>query len=190
MMVILLGKLVYADISNADVEKFINNISTEFNRISKIKNDKQKNKEYNSFAEQIVDSQWIARFIMGNHWKELDSKQQTEFHNLYKEYLILNYMSKLQNYNMGLRIENINKQKSTVYMVKCNTKDENNKNIEVNFRLSVKKDNTLLITDIIPEGISFIGRHRTEIDTAINKLKFDGFMKDLKNKINNLKNGK
>ena len=52
--------------------------------------------------------------------------------------------------------------------------------------LLLERDNNLYITDIIPEGISFISSQRTEIDSALTQKGYDEFIEDLKSKIKNI----
>ncbi len=173
------------NIANKDVENFIKNMSIQSQTIlsnSKL-SEKQKEAEYKKFTENIVDSDWVARFILGNQWKNLTQDQRKEFQILYKEYLLENYMPKLKDYNKDLQINKIVKQKDTVYMVYTTTKDMNNRDVNVNFRVIVK-DNELYITDIIPEGISFISSQRSDINSAISQSGYDNFIKQLKEKIN------
>ena len=85
----LLNSLANATVSEKDVEKFVQNIGVQSQKIlsdSKL-SDRQKEVDYKKFAESIVDSNWVARFILGSHWKELAPAQKDEFLNLYKEYL-------------------------------------------------------------------------------------------------------
>ena len=171
-------------ITDKDVENFIVNMG---NQSQTILNDskltaKQKDIEYKKFTENIVDSNWVARFILGSHWKNLTSEQKKEFQELYKEYLLENYIPKLKDYNKDLEISKIIKQKDTVYMVYSKTKDLNNREINVNFRVIVKNNN-LYITDIIPEGISFISSQRSDVNGSISQNGYDNFIKQLKEKI-------
>lgn len=181
----LVSNFANAVVSEKDVENFIKNMGTQSQEIlnnSKL-NEKQKEAEYKKFAESIVDSNWVARFILGNHWRELTPAQRDEFQNLYKEYLLGNYMPKLKDYNKDLNIEKIVKQKEKVYMVSTKTKDINDRVVNVNFRV-IEKNDKLYITDIIPEGISFIGSQRSDINSSINTNGYDKFIKQLKDKIN------
>ena len=180
---VLVLNTVSASVNDTDIKNFVNNINVEFNKISNDKstNQKQKKQKFNSFTSTIIDTDWMSKFILGKHYKELNDTQRKDFNVDYKKYLISNYMAKLQDFNMNLEVKNITQKKENAYLVNCITKDQNGKNIIVDFRLSVKNDKIYII-DIIPEGISFIGSQRTEIDTAISQLGFDKFMKDLKNK--------
>ena len=172
-------------ITNKDVENFIKNMGNQSQEIlnNPKLSEQQKETEYRKFTENIVDSNWVARFILGNHWKELTNNQRTEFQTLYKEYLLENYMPKLKDYNKDLEVNKIVKQKDTVYMVYTITKDTNDRDINVNFRVIVKNNN-LYITDIIPEGISFISSQRSDINSALSQNGYEKFIEQLKQKIN------
>jgi len=173
-----------AAITKKNVEEFVQNMAIRSQNIlnsSKL-TEQEKTLEYKKFTEGIVDSNWVARFILGNHWRELTADQQKEFQNLYKEYLLDNYMPKLKDYNKDLHIEKIVKQKEKTYMVSTRTKDMNNRIVNVDFRV-IEKNSNLYITDIIPEGISFIGSQRSDINSAINKNGYEKFIEQLKSKI-------
>ena len=174
-------------ITEKDVKEVIERMETSFNSI--MKNDKlnqeEKNQEYKKLTSDLVDSQWIAKFILGTHWRELKPAQRKEFHDLYKEYLISNYMPKLQDFNQDLTVDKVKKQRKDLYMAYCTTKDLKNRDIKVEFRV-IERDNNLYITDIIPEGISFISSQRTEIDSALTQKGYDEFIEDLKSKIKNI----
>lgn len=169
---------------NDNIKKFVDNMSKTSISILNNKNatDKQKESEYKIFAESIVDCDWVARFILGSYWREIDDVKRNNFKTLYKEYLLENYIPKLRDYNRDIEIITINKQKETVFMVSTKTRDRSNREINVDFRI-VKKPEGLFITDIIPEGISFIGNQRTDVNYAISKDGFDKFMEELKKKI-------
>lgn len=172
------------NITDKDIENFIKNMGTQSQEIlnNKKLSDKQKENEYKSFTEKIVDCDWVARFILGSNWKTLNENQKNEFKLLYKEYLLSNYIPKLKDYNKSLNIEKVIKQKDTVYMVYTTTKDSTDRNINVNFRVIVKNNN-FYITDIIPEGISFISSQRSDVNNSISQNGYENFIQQLKSKI-------
>ncbi len=182
----LINSFANAAVTENDVEKFVKNMGTQSQKIlndSKL-SEKQKELDYRKFTENIVDSNWVARFILGNHWRDLTPAQREEFQNLYREYLLENYMPKLKDYNKDLNIEKIVKQKEKVYMVSTKTKDINDRIINVDFRV-IEKNGELYITDIIPEGISFIGSQRSDVNSSINQSGYKKFIERLKTKIGN-----
>ena len=173
------------EFTEKDIKNFITNMGSESQKIlnNKKLSNKQTEEEYKIFSNNIVDSEWVARFILGNNWRDLNSEQQKEFETLYKQYLLSNYMPKLKDYNTNLKIIKVTKQKDTVYMADTITKDKNNRDVNVTFRLGIRNDR-IYITDIIPEGISFIGNQRSDIGYTISQIGYDKFIEQLKVKIN------
>lgn len=184
-IVLVLGNVAKASsLSDKDVRGFLSNMSKKSQEIlndSKLSSAK-KEMEYKKFTEDIVDAKWVSRFILGAHWKEITSEQRANFQDLYKEYLLENYMPKLQDYNKDIVVLKVEKQRDKVFMAQTKTKDPNNKDINVNFRI-IENEGKLYITDIIPEGISFIGSQRSDVDNAITQKGYDNFIKELKGKI-------
>ncbi len=171
---------------DVEIKTFISQITKTTEEILNDKSltEEQQEVKFNDFASGIVDSKWISRFILGANWKTLTPEQQNEFETLYKEYLLKNYISSLKDYNTNLYVYKINSTRKNIYMVHTKTKDTRGKLIDVIFRLT-SKDNKFYITDIIPEGISFISNQRTEVDSSISANGFDGFMEELKKRLNN-----
>lgn len=173
-------------ITENDVETFITNMSTKSNSIlnNTETTDIQKEIEYKNFTGEIVDSDYVARFILATNWRTLTVEQQQEFQTLYKEYLMENYIPKLKDYNQDLTVNKIEKLRDKVYIAQTTTKDKDGRLVNVNFRV-IEKNGELYIIDIIPEGISFISSQRTDVNNSISKNGYNGFIKELKSKIKN-----
>lgn len=182
---IFFGGTLFAGVKNArDVENFIRNMSVQSQSVlnNTNLNEIQREKEYEKFSASIVDTEWVARFILGKTWRTLTEEQQDRFIKLYTEYILKNYMPKLKDYNSDIVVTKVVEQRENVFMVSTETKDEKNRLINVDFRI-IERNNKLYITDIIPEGVSFIGNQRTDVGASINKLGFEGFMKELQLKL-------
>ena len=110
---VLVLNTVSASVNDTDIKNFVNNLNVEFNKISNDKstNQKQKKQKFNSFTSTIIDTDWMSKFILGKHYKSLNDSQRKDFNVDYKKYLISNYMSKLQDFNMNLEVKNITKKK-------------------------------------------------------------------------------
>jgi ABC-type transporter MlaC component len=172
------------DFTEKDIRDFITNVGTESQKIlnDKSLSPKQVDQKYKEFSDRVVDSEWVARFILGTYWNQINNDQRKEFQELYREFLLENYMPKLKDYNTNLKITKITKQRDTVYMVDTITKDKNNTDVNVRFRIGIRKDN-IYITDIIPEGVSFIGNQRSDVGYSISKDGYNMFIEQLRTKI-------
>ncbi len=173
-----------AELNNTDVENFINDMSkTSQSILNNTSLSEQKKKDdYKDFTDRIVDSDWVAKFVLGVYWKQINQEQQAEFLKLYKDYLLDNYMPKLKDYNKDIYIKKIESPRQYVYIVSTRTKDKTDRDINVDFRL-IEKDGKLFIIDIIPEGISFISNQRSDVGAAISKNGYNNFLKDLRGKV-------
>ena len=183
-LLLTLGTAKAANVCNKDVEKFIDDMSKNSQSIlnNKAYTEQQRKDEYKTFSDGIVDSKWVAKFVLGAYWRQINETQQKEFLELYRDYLLENYIPKLKDYNKDIHILKIENPKEGLYMVSTKTKDKTDRDINVDFRL-IAKDEKLLITDIIPEGISFIGNQRSDVGSAISQKGYNSFIKDLKTKI-------
>lgn len=142
--------------------------------------DKQKEKKLSKLVDENVDTNWIARFVIGKYWRQISKKEQQEFIELYQSYLIKVYAPKFYNYGGGdIKIKKIIQQKEKVFFVQAEFDDEQGGVVGVDFRI-VKKNGDLLITDFIAEGISFIVTQRSEINSTISNKGFDNFMEHLR----------
>ena len=166
------------------MKNFVINISTKSSQIlnNPELNEQQKEIEYKNFTNTVIDSNWVAKFILGSNWKNLNLEQKEEFTTLYKEYLLQNYMPKLKDYSNSLSITKIEKIKEQVYLAYTKTKDKDDRSVNVNFRI-IEKYGNLYIIDIIPEGISFISSQRTDVNSSITKNGYNKFIEELKQKI-------
>lgn len=181
---LLFCNFVFAEITNKDIEEFVDTMSKRSQSIvnNEKLTEKQRQEEYKNFASDIVDANWVAKFVLGRNWRDLTPAQQQEFLELYREYLLQNYMPKIKDYNKEVKVDKIVKQKEKVFMVSLKTKDKTNRDVFVDFRL-IDKDGKILITDIIPEGISFISNQRSDINSAISQNGYVKFIKSLRERV-------
>ncbi len=164
---------------NSEIENFIENFSIEFEKISKLKTQKEKEDATYDLANKILDLNWIGNFILGKNRNSFDENTKKDFIKYYSKSLIKNYISFLDSYKReNYKILKIEKKKENLFMVDTEIKLQD-KSVNNTFRIT-KKNNIHYITDIITEGISFISNQRMEIESIISNGKFDEFMEKLK----------
>lgn len=162
------------------VEDFIMSVSATS---SKIINSKSKTKEqdYLNFVEDIVYTDWIAKFVLGPNARSLSPDELDEFKEVYKKYLLQNYLTKIQDYTGKFEIGKVVEKSKGVFVASVKATGDNGTLVNVDFRI-VDNEGKLLITDIVPEGISFIGSQRTDITGEIQRSGFKKFMVELRKK--------
>ncbi|GMO62773.1 MAG: hypothetical protein Ta2D_09350 [Rickettsiales bacterium] len=149
----------------ADAGTFISDLAKE---TTKILSQPNGDKKYLDFINKNVDVDWISTFVLGSSGRNLSDKEKQEFKTLYSKYLLQNYVSKIKDYSKEIKVTKTDEKSSEITIVSVVTKDKTNTSINVNFRIK-KTNDKYLITDIIPEGISFIGSQRTDVGNSIQK---------------------
>ena len=178
------------------LQNFINSLGTQIISVAsnnKI-NTKKKKEQLANVIEQNVDIEWIAKFVLGRHYRIATTSQKDQFKNLYYQFIIESYVPKFIEYNGAkFRIANVLND-SNYDVVKCifNLKDNAN-DINLDFRVRENSSNPkqkFLVFDFIAEGVSFIETQRSEFGSVIAQDGLDKFLIDLAQKIKQLKKTK
>lgn len=169
-------------------------IGTLGNKIISIASEKtsEENKKNRIIAEidRVIDSDWLARFVLGKNYKTATEAQREKFTKIYRQFMINTYGPKFKNYNgKAFNVLTVD-ERNGFYVAKCEfIPREENKSIKVDFR--VKNNNgKLLVLDFIAEGISLIETQRAEFNSAISQKGMDQFLSDLQVRVNELKKQK
>jgi phospholipid transport system substrate-binding protein len=171
------------------VRDFIQNIGEDIVKITSNTSQSkvQIEQEMIALIDNIIDPDWISKFVLGKHYRTISDQQKARFLSLYRKYMINTYGSKFQHYNVKkfelLSSENQN----SFYLVKCEfIKNDSNAPVSIDFRVK-NKSGKLVVIDLITEGISLIETQRSEFSSAIAQSGAEQFLADLQQKVNNLK---
>ena len=166
-----------------EINKFINDFSIEFEKISSIKDENLKKESLYKLSNKILDLNWMGNFILGKHRNNIKPNDKKEFIELYSKLLIQNYIPILDVYKKdGYKIISIESKKENTFNV-LTLINYNDKEVKNSFRI-IKKNNNYFIIDIITEGISFISSQRSEVNSIITSKGFDNFLNDLRKRNN------
>lgn len=176
-----------------DVEQFINKLGKNIIEIADDEklNVVQKRDKLVNLVDSVIDSKWISKFVLGKYYRRANDSQKEKFKQLYREFMIHTYSPKFTGYN-GEKFEVINIiNQSNYYTAKClfYPKDDSPA-INLNFRVkknTYSADPKFLVFDIIAEGVSLIETQRSEFGSVISREGMDKFLKDLQERIKNLK---
>jgi len=172
----------FAEENTKDTGVFVEAVFKDSIKISKDNSltEKQKENQLTDLINESVDTNWIAKFVIGKYWRQITQQQQQEFINLYQSYLIKTYVPKFKNYGGGnIKVNKIIQQKEKVFFVQAEFDDNEGQVVNIDFRI-IKKNGDLLITDIIAEGISFIVTQRSEVNSTISNKGFENFLEHLR----------
>ena len=140
--------------------------------------------------DRVIDSEWIAKFVLGKNYKNLTDQQKLDFVRLYREFMINTYGPKFKNYNGKKFTVNEVTRQNSFFIAKAEFLPKESDNaIMTDFRVK-KKDGKFFVLDFIAEGISLIETQRSEFNATIDQNGVEPFLKNLEQKVKNLKNNK
>ncbi len=190
-VLLLLMNQSFAD-ENKEVESFVNDLG---NKIIAVASDNklkinQKRDRLTTIIDGVVDTDWIAKFVLGKHYRSATDVQKSQFKKLYHEFMVNTYGPKFNGYNgEKFSITNIANE-NNYYTAKCIFYPKEGPNVNLDFR--VRKNTAgnqpkFLIFDVVAEGVSLIETQRSEFGTVITNDGLDKFMVDLQERIKKLK---
>ena len=135
-----------------------NNISKE-QRIKKLK----------LIAMESVDIRGIGLYTLGSHRKNLSDNQKKEYNDLFYEYFLKSFSSRLADYTDPkinvLSQEKINEKYTIVSSLLVGT--EKRPEVKLDWRVYTKNPNQPLIRDLIIEGLSLARTQKEEFNSVI-----------------------
>jgi len=144
------------------------------------KADNAKQKSLEGLFVKSVNTDWIGRFVIGKHWRDMDKSQQTKYLKNYKAFLVKHYTSNFTEYADGTEFEVTRSKplKKDQYMVSMDIKRPSGAPVKVDYRVR-KKGGKYGIIDIVVEGVSLLNTQRSEFSSVIQRKGFDHLIEKL-----------
>lgn len=142
--------------------------------------------ELRNFVHDGFALEAIGRFVVGRYWRRMDKNQQAEYQEMFSEWLLMSYASRLGDYE-GQRIEVVrsfevhNKKKDVVVRTRIVDGDGQPETM-VDWRVR-KFNGKHRIIDIVVEGISMISAQKSEFEAVFRKVGVAGFLENLRSKL-------
>tara|TARA_Y100000591_G_scaffold319750_1_gene332167 strand:+ start:509 stop:1105 length:597 start_codon:yes stop_codon:yes gene_type:complete len=154
----------------ADSKLFISKLTSEASKILASSYSKeQKMLNLISLAEQNVDIDGIGMYTLGKHRKNLSENDLNEYKDLFREYFLKSFSSRLSEYTDPkinvLSEEIINKKYTIVFSVL--EADEKRPEIKIDWRVYTINPQKPLVRDLIIEGLSLARTQREEFNSVI-----------------------
>ena len=149
---------------------FVQSLSDEaskilLNEISK----EEKIEKLKSIALKSVDIRGIGFYTLGSHRKNLSDEQKERYNNLFKKYFLISFSSRLSDYTDPkinvISQEKLNDKYTIVSSILVAT--EKNPEVKIDWRVYTKDPNSLLIRDLIIEGLSLARTQKEEFNSVI-----------------------
>jgi phospholipid transport system substrate-binding protein len=182
---------VYAINAYPEVKQYVDQLVTE---ASNVLNDTTltesvKLTKSSALISANLDLDWMAKYTLGRHKKELSESQINAFTHIYSQYVTKTYSDLVKNYK-GERAK-IKK----VYSLNNNEEFIVNTEIIKNYgqpalkvdylvrKVAKNADNNFKISDVITEGVSMVNSQQAEFNSIILNSGFDSLITNLKKKL-------
>ena len=144
----------------------------------------EKVKKLRIIAEETVDIKGIGFYTIGSYRKNLNNAQKEKYLELFEEYFLKSFSSRLAEYsNPEIQVkssEQVNKNYVIVRSVLIAT--EQRPEVKIDWRIYTKNPENLLIRDLIIEGLSLARTQKEEFASIIqsNDGEIEALLKTLK----------
>ena len=149
-------------------------VQSTVNRASKVLSENiSKESKINKLKEiaiETVDINGIGFYTLGSARKNLNDDQKKEYLQLFKEYFLKSFSSRLAEYtNPEIDVYNkkiLNENYTIVYSLLKGTKER--PEVKIDWRIYTKEKNDPLIRDLIIEGLSLARTQKEEFSSILN----------------------
>jgi len=148
-------------------------VQSTVNRASEALNNKFSKKEkivkLKAIAKETVDITGIGFYTLGSYRKNINDDQKKEYSNLFEQYFLKSFASRLAEYSNPeievLSKKKINENYTMVSSVLVAT--EQRPEVKIDWRIYTKNPENPLIRDLIIEGLSLVRTQKEEFSSII-----------------------
>ena len=130
----------------------------------------EKISELKKIANETVDIRGIGFYTIGSARKNLNENQKKEYADLFKQYFLKSFSSRLAEYtNPEISVEGkkvLNENYTIVNSLLKSTKER--PEIKIDWRIYTKNSNNPLVRDLIIEGLSLARTQKEEFQSILN----------------------
>ena len=155
---------------SADPSQFIQSIVDEASKaLITNKTKEERIHELKSIAIKSVDIKGIGFYTLGSHRKNLSDNQKEEYNDLFRNYFLKSFASRLSDYTDPkinvISQEKLNEKYTIVSSVLVAT--EKKAEVNIQWRVYTKNPDQPLIRDLIIEGLSLARTQKEEFNSVI-----------------------
>ena len=148
-------------------------VQSTVNRASKVLGENfskdEKISKLKTIAKETVDIRGIGFYTLGSFRKTLNEKQKKEYENLFEQYFLKSFASRLAEYsNPEIQVNSkkiLNKNYTMVSSILVATAKR--PEVNISWRIYTKNPENLLIRDLIIEGLSLARTQKEEFSSII-----------------------
>ena len=131
--------------------------------------DEEKKEKLKIIAKETLDIRGIGYYSLGTHRKTLSKDKKNEYLNIFEQYFLKSFSSRLAQYaDPKIRVDSqkkLNDKYTMVSSVLVATKDK--PEIKIDWRIKTKNPDNPLIIDVVIEGVSLAKVQREEFNSII-----------------------
>lgn len=145
----------------------------------------QKQKDLEALFVRIVDTDWIAKFVIGAEWRKLKPTQQTDYLATYRKFLVKHYTSNFKEYTKGTTFKVVKSRPIGAqgqYLVGMKILRPTQQPVSLDYRVRQDAPTQFRAIDIIVEGVSLLATQRSEFTSVIQRDGIDKLIALLKKK--------
>lgn len=148
------------------------------------KSDSELSLELEKVFLDVMDVDWIGKFVIGPAWRSLKDEQKIEYLSLYRKFLLSSYVPLFKEYNgQSMRIDGSDIIDAKQCMVNTLLVQKDGKSAAVSVKYRLKDDGqTFKVHDIVAEGVSLLSTQRSEFGSIMANQGFGGLLAKLKKK--------
>ncbi len=149
-------------------------VQSTVNRASKLLSENiskdQKIEKLKLIAKETVDIRGIGFYTLGSKRKNLNNEEKIQYINLFEEYFLKSFSSRLAEYtNPEIDVNNKKKLSETYTIVNSTLKATSERpEIKIDWRIYTKDPDNPLIRDLIIEGLSLARTQKEEFASILN----------------------
>lgn len=131
----------------------------------------------------VVDVNWVGRFVLGQYWRQATPEQQQEYIAAYGTFLVKNYTSNFAEYG-GERFDvtTSREEREGEFFVRTEILRKAGQPVLVDYRVRSDDKGGFKVFDIIVEGVSLISTQRSEFASVVSRQGLDTLINLLKRK--------
>ena len=184
LLILLLFSLNNTNVYSLEADVFIQstvNRAAETLKSSYTK--EQRIEKLKEIAKDTVDIRGIGFYSLGTHRKNLSKDQLTSYINIFEEYFLKSFSSRLAEYSNPEIEVNSKKKLNANYTIVSSTlvATDSRPEVKIEWRVYTKNPENLLIRDLIIEGLSLARTQKEEFSSIIssNDGKIEALLKNL-----------
>lgn len=136
----------------------------------------------------IVDTKWIARFVLGANWRKATPEQRERYSELYHDFLMDTYISTYASNDeqkiTDIKVLGVKDEAEGQFTTRTEIRMSNAQTLKVDYRVHPIADNKYKIIDVIVEDVSLLSTHRSEFMQTASARGIGGVIKTLEKRLN------